>query len=232
MDDNWPLDSVAIDELAVSIREAAHHIYDHLGRPRLRLVVRYAEDGGPIAVFDGKGESKQPGAYREIHITSVHRPTVIYQFAHEFCHVIQNYNRFNTAHAARREAYKTEWFREVLCELSSIYVMYAFEEPALRQYVDGYRGNSIEMLNSIEHFRPWLRETEAFLREIAPNLDRGINAVVAYRLVDLFDEHPELWRTLWNIPVSGDELTLYLAEWRRKVDRADRPLIDLIRQRL
>jgi hypothetical protein len=45
--------------------------------------------------------------------------TDIYQFAHEFAHILSNYER----HADSKVARQHEWFEEALCEVASLYAL-------------------------------------------------------------------------------------------------------------
>ena len=229
MDDNWPLARRELDRIERVIEDSANVIYKHLrDEPRIRLVIRFDEEG-PVAVYTGRGKSKQPGVYREIWLaTNGYEPQVIYQFAHEFGHVIQDYDRFSS-----KPAYKNAWFHEALCELASIYVLHNLDENGnLRKYVDDHLRPARERLAQIQDFKSWLLETEQHLRHMAPELDRESQAVVAYRLLPLFESYPELWGTLWELPTTSRSLSAYLAQWRRRVDAEDRYLIDRVRKAL
>ena len=229
IDDNWSMANHETDRMKQNLVDSANVIYKHLKRqPRIRLVIRFDEDG-PRAVYTGRGKSKQPGFYHEIWLdTNGYQPQVIYQFAHEFGHVIQNYNRFSS-----KTDYENAWFHEALCEVASIYALYSLDENGeLKGYVDDYRQAARERLALITEFKPWILEAERRLRDMAPELDRETQAVVAYRLLPVFEKYPALWDTLWELPTTSRRLSAYLAQWRRRVDATDRYLIDHLERAL
>ena len=224
MDDSWELEDRS--KVTGILYETANYIRSHLkDGPTIRIVVGYDREKGPIAMYRRRGQefdtvllSNSPLDYR---------PQIMYQFSHEFCHVISDYNRIRSTES------KNEWLHETLCELASIFVLHATEEPALKRYIDDYLEESIQRLATITEFGEWLENNEDRLRELPRGeLDRKTNAVVAYRLHPLFSDHPKIWNTLRYLPKSDSTLSDYLEEWKQSVESQDRYLIDLLRDKL
>lgn len=224
VDDSWDLDDTS--NVSNILYEAANYLYVHLrNKPRIDVVVGYDLEQGPIALYRGRYDrvdrvllSNTPLEYR---------PQIIYQFSHEFCHVISDYNR------VRSSSSKNGWFHESLCELASIFVLHATGEPELENYLGDYHEGPRRVLSGIQDFRAWMLDKEQELRSrVGGQYDRDSNAVVAYRLLPLFVEHPKLWNTLWNLPKSESRLFVYIEEWKKAVAVQERALLDKLQERL
>ena len=224
VDESWELDD--LENVTNILNETANYIYSHLrDNPNFQVVVGYDREMGPISLYRSGDQqfdrillSNNPLEYR---------PQIMYQFSHEFCHVISDYNRIRSTDS------KNEWFHEALCELASIFVLHSTEEPALKKYIDDYLKESRDLLVDIEEFGTWILSKEEGLRtRAAGRHDRKTNAVVAYRLHPLFKQYPALWNTLWHLPKSDSTLADYIEEWKQAIDERDSPLLDKLEERL
>ncbi|MCY4142759.1 MAG: hypothetical protein OXG08_03590 [Gammaproteobacteria bacterium] len=224
IDESWDLEDTST--LQKILREAAEPIYRHLRHsPKIMLNVGHDRERGPVALYRTRGQTTDTVLLSNTPLE--YRPQILYQFAHEFCHVISDYNRLRSTES------KNEWFHEALCELASIFVMHGTGERHLKKYIDDYLEESIRELEETEDFGLWLSDREHELREQpSGKLDRRSNAVVAYRLHPLFIRHPEIWNTLKSLPRSDSELREYLVEWKQAVEHQDRGLIDRIAEAL
>ncbi|MCY3627959.1 MAG: hypothetical protein OXG88_09995 [Gammaproteobacteria bacterium] len=223
LDDSWQAE-VRSSVLAV-LHESADAIYSHMkDRPLIEVTVTYDLEEGPIALYRTQGESADTVLLSAT--PQDYRPQLMYQFAHEFCHVISDHNRLRSTESAN------QWLHESFCELASIFVLHSTLEDELRSYVDDYRAESIEILDSLKDFPTWLSEKEDELRGNTPNHDRVSNAVVAYRLLPVFKQFPEIWNTFPLLPNSESLLADYLDEWQESVADDDKKLIALIRATL
>ena len=123
----------------------------------------------------------------------------VYQFSHELCHVLVNFDR------ARGHRHK--WFEESLCELAALFVLHrlpaAWSErppPAIVDAVEfaPHFGTYAEDLAGADRatapadLPAWLDGHIATL-ETNP-YDRVLNRIVAIALLDRFLEDPSLWR--------------------------------------
>lgn len=224
VDESWDLDD--LEKVTDILYETAARIYSHLrDKPEFRVVVGYDRELGPISLY--RNGDKDFDKVLLSNTPLEYRPQIMYQFSHEFCHVISDYNRIRSTDS------KNEWFHEALCELASIFVLHSTEEPALKKYIDDYLEESRELLAGIEDFRSWILSKEEGLRtRAAGRHDRKTNAVVAYRLHPLFRQYPALWNTLWHLPKSDSNLTVYIEEWKQSIDERDIPLLDKLEERL
>ncbi len=224
VDESWHLDN--LDNVASILNETASYIYSHLrDSPNFQVVVGYDREMGPISLY--RNGDQQFDRVLLSNTPLEYRPQIMYQFSHEFCHVISDYNRIRSTDS------KNEWFHEALCELASIFVLHSTEEPALKKYIDDYLEESRDTLAGIEDFGTWISSKEEGLRtRAAGRHDRKTNAVVAYRLHPLFKQYPALWNTLWHLPKSDSTLAVYIEEWKQAIDDQDSPLLDKLQELL
>ena len=153
-----------------------------------------------------------------------------YQFAHEFCHVLSDYERLGVN--------PNNWFHEALCELASSFTLRRMAErwptqppysnwadyaPALSDYADDLLADENRQLPEGLTLATWLPVYENELRQDPYIRDK--NAVVAYKLLPLFEADPSGWNALRRMPGSTGILTEYLADWHECVQPADKPFV-------
>ena len=146
----------------------------------------------------------------------------VYQFSHELCHVMTNFDR--------HRSHKHKWFEESLCELASLFV--------LHRLADGWREHPppgvLEAEGFAPHFRTYAEEIEQGYEQpadgdlrawLAPKLDslegnpvlREGNGTIAIALLDRFLEDPSLWRdcgqlNCWDV-AANETFESYLEAW-------------------
>ncbi|WP_157267629.1 tripartite tricarboxylate transporter substrate-binding protein [Azohydromonas aeria] len=191
------------------------------GRPLAPIVVSNSTRS-PIALY----ERGPRGEYQVLLTARDDRwAGYVYEFAHEFCHVMANYERhphFGTAGAH-------QWFEEALCEVSSLYTLQRFAaewrnnppSPRLQGYAqelqasaDRFLGEKHRSLPPGQTLAAWYAANGQKLRSGAYDRDR--NEVVATQLLPLFEENPELWEALGylNLDAPGGSFEDYLRTWR------------------
>ena len=153
-----------------------------------------------------------------------------YQFSHELCHVLSDYERL-------RES-RNKWFHEALCELASVFTLRRMAEAWLNQppypgwseyayslwdYARGLLSLETRRLPSGMTLSSWLVSEEKSLREDC--LQRDKNAVVAYSLLALFEDDPAAWNSARHLPDSSSMFGEYLLEWHVQVEAAYRPSV-------
>ena len=153
-----------------------------------------------------------------------------YQFAHEFCHVLSDYERLGEN--------PNNWFHEALCELASVFTLRRMAErwptqppyanwtdyaPALSDYADDLLADENHQLPEGLTLATWLRMHETELRQDPYIRDK--NAVVAYQLLPLFEADPSGWNAVRSMPSSTGILTEYLADWHERVQLSDRSFV-------
>ena len=158
-----------------------------------------------------------------------------YEFAHEFCHVLSDYERLGEG--------PNNWFQEAICELASVFTLRRMAErwPTCPPYPDrswaGYAGaiaNYAEELMSRKErqlpagvtLRGWLSPKEEGLRK--DPCQREKNAVVAYTLLPVFEGEPAGWNAICRLPASSAMFEDYLHDWYSQVETLDRPFVERI----
>ena len=104
---------VSQSEIEYLLKEAASHIEGELYAPFTEEIhVKWWNKNYPLTKY--RYDPNQPYI---IKLTVKDRDwcRYVYQFAHEFCHVLSNYNRLKYC--------KNEWFHEAICELASIFTL-------------------------------------------------------------------------------------------------------------
>ena len=153
-----------------------------------------------------------------------------YQFAHEFCHVLSDYERLG--------ANPNNWFHEALCELASVFTLRRMSElwptqppypnwtdyaPALSDYAHDLLADENRQLPKGLTLATWLPMHETELRQDLYIRDK--NAIVAYQLLPLFEADPSGWNAVRSMPSSTGILTEYLADWHECVQPADKTFV-------
>jgi len=191
-------------------------------RPLAPIVVSHTERN-PIALYErGPG-----GEYRiRLHARGEKWHLYVYEFAHELCHILSNYDR----NAGPQTVRYNQWFEETLCETASLFTLaslattwersppaprWAGEARNLRRFFEHLIGEGHRQLPPQAPLAAWLRDNEQALRE-NPYL-RDKNDVVANLLLPLFSADPQHWEALAYLNLSPDDarnsLDDYLHHW-------------------
>ena len=161
----------------------------------------------------------------------------IYQFAHEFCHVLSKYERLR--------ANPNNWFHESLCELASIFVLKAMAvkwltEPTfhgsqdyankINSYVVDCMSRDGTHLSAGETLSEWIVDKEAELRRepVALENQRLNQSLIAYELLPLFESQPSGWNAVTCLPTSTALLREYLGQWHSRVETDDKRFVSHI----
>lgn len=182
-------------------------------------------DSNPIALYD-RGPN---GEYLvHLHAKGENWHLYVYEFAHELCHILSNYEENAGADIDRYN----QWFEETLCETASLFTLKNLAAswknnppgPEWAQQADKLQ-RFFELLISEGHRRlpgqtplaTWLRENEARMRS-NPYL-RDKNELVANMLLPLFEGHRDKWDAVayLNLDPSDARNNLhdYLQDWYR-----------------
>lgn len=153
-----------------------------------------------------------------------------YQFAHELCHVLSDYERLRDS--------QNKWFHEAICELASIFTIRRMAEAwpmrppysnwakyaqSLASYADSCLAEDERQVPSGVTLSNWLRSEEESLREDCYQRDK--NAVVAYSLLPVFESSPTVWNAIRKLPDTSSQLRDYLLEWHNLVEPDEKPLV-------
>ena len=170
-----------------------------------------------------------------------------YQFAHELCHVLSNYERLRDN--------PNNWFHETICELASVFTLRRMAEkwttsppyPKWADYAESLASYANEMLSREECHLPsgmtlarWLLlEEESLRRDTAAALASNTRisdelrhkyAIVAYALLQVFESEPTGWNTIRRLPNSSALFKDYLSDWHSQVEPIDKPFVNCIIQ--
>ena len=132
-----------------------------------------------------------------------------YQFSHEFCHVLSNYENL--------KANPNNWFHEAICELASVFTLRRMAErwrthppypnwadyvaAKLRDYSEKTLSRQEVQLPEGVTLQSWLSSQEESLRK--GEYQREKNDLVAYALLPIFENTPEGWNAIRNFPTSS-----------------------------
>ena len=141
-----------------------------------------------------------------------------YQFAHELCHILSEYERL--------QSLPNKWFQESLCELASIFAIKQMSltwqtappYPNWRDYASSLSAYAEELITRDEcrlpagvSLREWLHVNEPNLR--ADPYQRPFNRLVAVQLLPLFQSSPEQWQCIRYMPDCNESFAEFLSLW-------------------
>ena len=123
----------------------------------------------------------------------------VYQFSHELCHVLTNFDH--------HKEHRHKWFEESLCELSSLFVLHRLAKvwaenppagvlnasdfaPNHRTYAQGIEAKYAKPRG--KNFSGWFAHNIETLEKCS--VKREINGVVAVALLRRFQDEPSLWQ--------------------------------------
>ena len=155
----------------------------------------------------------------------------VYQFSHEFCHIIVD--------PYAGTGWNHQWFAEALCETASVFVLRRMAKkwlvrppyPTWRDYARHLDAYADERLTDPDHTLPrglslpeWVASEEQSLIHNAEQ--RKKNSVVAYAILTTLESCPAGWNAIRKLPIEyGTEpgsIDEYLRQWHASVDPADR----------
>lgn len=146
----------------------------------------------------------------------------VYQFSHELCHILTNFDSF--------KKHKHKWFEESLCELASLHVLRSLAKGWKEHPPSGVYGASafarnhqtyaerVERKTTVPHqsdLPAWLNRNIDLLEDNPTR--RELNRVVAVSLSGNFRQNPALWRdccwlSRWDVRKDGT-FAEYLNSW-------------------
>lgn len=156
----------------------------------------------------------------------------VYQFSHELCHVMTNFDR--------HKEHKHKWFEESLCELASLFVLHrlatVWQERPPAEIIDAaefaphFRAYADDVGNDIGNVKTDRRDLPQWLTKHIDTLEanpfnRELNRTLAVALLDRFLEDPSLWRDCgwldhWD-PSANATFRDYLDSWAALLHEKD-----------
>ena len=208
------------------LKDTASHIF-RLFRNPFDADIRVIPGPAPICLYRSPTETRYT-----IELSARGRKwgQYAYQFAHEFCHIVSNYELLKNN--------PNNWFHEAICELASAFTLHCMGEhwrtdppyPNWADYADKLVEYAHRQQSRLKGRLPdrvslhsWLLDNEDVLRE--NEYQREKNAVVAYQLLPIFEDTPTGWNAVRHLPTSTGYLKDYLSEWHSLVDLEDQPFV-------
>ncbi|MBS1190530.1 MAG: hypothetical protein H6R10_2322 [Rhodocyclaceae bacterium] len=186
------------------------------------IVVTHTESS-PIALY----ERGPQGEYLiRLHASGEDWQFYVYEFAHELCHLLSNYEENVGADPTKYN----QWFEETLCETASLFTLknlattweaappgpeWVAQAGKLRRFFNLLINEAHRQLPPNSPLASWLRTNEEALKR-DPYL-RKKNEVVANLLLPLFEKHPENWDALTYLNLNPTDarsnFQQYLNHW-------------------
>jgi hypothetical protein len=156
-----------------------------------------------------------------------------YEFAHEFCHILSDYERLLLV--------PNQWFHEALCELASIFTLKQMADTwqadppypnwrdfaaSMNEYADDLITHDFLRLPAGVNAGDWLQINEPILR--ANPRQRHLNGLVVVKLLPLFQEAPEHWQSVPHMPNPHESFAEFLSQWRVACPDEHRPFVSRI----
>lgn len=158
-----------------------------------------------------------------------------YEFGHEFCHILSNYDRHTQMGKEHR------WFEETLCETASLYTLRSLAKkwetsppfpewqnyaPRLREYSEHFLNEPHRQLPGNTPLAAWFDQHKKDLRA-SPYL-RQRNEVVANLLLPVFEQNPRNWAAIGylNLQPSGGTFEDYLNHWYEVVPESQKTVVE------
>lgn len=201
------------------------------------IVVTYAP-GSPVTLFE-----RGPAGEYQVHLSARNRhwAQYAYQFGHELCHVMSNFE-LRAGDAARK---RNQWFEEAVCEAAGLFALRSMAlrwqtaapystwqdyAPALRAYADRLVTEPHRQLPEGVSPGNWL---QARLETLGRDpYHRDDNEVVANLLLPLFERAPEQWAALHYLNLhpadAVADLPEYLRNWRSSAPHEHQHFIDTL----
>jgi len=201
------------------------------------IVVTYAP-GSPVTLFE-----RGPAGEYQVRLSARNRhwAQYAYQFGHELCHVMSNFE-LRAGDSARK---RNQWFEEAVCEAAGLFALrsmavrwqtdapYASWQdyaPALRAYADRLLTEPHRRLPEGVSPGSWLQARLEMLGRDPYHRDE--NEVVANLLLPFFERAPEHWAALHYLNLhpadAVADLPHYLRNWRSSAPREHQQFIDTL----
>lgn len=202
---------------------------------RSPIMVRVSHtDTNPVALYERGSE----GEYLiRLHADRTRWHLYVYEFAHEFCHILSNFDR-----AGGTVARQNQWFEETICETASLYALGSLAtewslsppEPSLANHANELRRffrflitEGHRKLPEDTELREWLKEHEAQL--CADPYRRDQNDLVAKTVLPLFFADPRGWEAITYLNLHPEDpsasLDEFMRHWHANAPERDRPFI-------
>jgi hypothetical protein len=223
LDAGWG--NVYTEDIEAVLYSVASELWRYFpGRSPVKLVISHSEKG-PLTLY-----RKGPKGEYLILLSANNRrwAQYAYQFSHELCHVLSNYDHSETNNRAR----SNQWFEEAVCEAAALFTLcrmaitWESNPPfphwrdyaqVLRHYAERLAGEAHRRLPHDDMLVEWYAANQEALRD-DPYL-RDKNEVCANMMLALFERSPEHWDAIGYLnrdsAALAGSLLGYLQSWHR-----------------
>ena len=211
------------ESIETVLYSVADELLSRLPKKLVYPIVVSHTNSNPVALYD-RGPN---GEYLvHLHARGEKWHLYAYEFAHEMCHILSNYDENVGAQTTKYN----QWFEETLCETASLFALknlastwessppeqkWAREAKLMRRFFDHLISEGHRQLPAHTPLASWLQDNEARLRD-NPYL-RNENDLVANLLLPLFQADPQNWTALnyLNLDPTDARTSLrdYLHHW-------------------
>lgn len=202
---------------------------------RQPITVRVSHtDSNPVALY----ERGPAGEYLiRLHADRARWHLYVYEFAHEFCHILSNYDRAG-ADVPRRN----QWLEETLCETASLYALgslgtqweYAPPGPNLAEHAADLRRFFRRLITEGHRNLPEGTELDQWLHEYGDRLcddpyQRDKNDLMAKSILPLFFADPVGWNAITYMNLHPDDAFAsvedFLRHWHASTPEPERAFV-------
>jgi hypothetical protein len=231
-------------DIEAVLNSAARELFAHFpGRSLAPIVVSHSE-GNPRVLYQ-----RGPNGEYLMQLSAGNRrwSQYAYQFAHEFCHVLSNYD--NKQFAGDTPIAPNQWLEESLCEAASLFTLRSMANsweaappypqwrdyaPLLRDYAGQLAGEAHRHLAEGTDLSQWYRQHRDNLRGSA--YLREYNEVLANVLASDLAAEPRHWTALafLNADKSATigDLGDYIESWSSATPEPQRAFVQKLAQLL
>ncbi|MGH8727291.1 MAG: hypothetical protein ACREV9_03855 [Burkholderiales bacterium] len=224
--------SAPVEQIETVLQAVAQEMMPFFPERRLNSIVVKHSNETPIVLYQ-KGPANE---YQVFLCAQNNRwAQYAYEFGHEFCHILSNYDRHTQMGKEHR------WFEETLCETASLYTLRSLAKkwetnppiaewkdyaPRLRDYSEHFLNEPHRRLPGDTPLVSWFHRNKKDLRA-SPYL-RQRNEVVANLLLPMFEQNPEHWSAIGylNLQPTGGSFEEYLNHWHELVPESQKGLVE------
>ena len=184
-------------------------------------------DSGPIVFYPWAFGAKENEYKIGLTVTGTFWAQFSYQFGHEFGHILHNFDKTTDK--------ENSWFRESICELANLWVIRrmgkTWSTRAPYPNWTGWRHNLTNYANNlmnsteVQYTRTgaeWLSEWEDRMRTDKGVFNYGRVSQLSYKFLPIFEENPEAWNAIRQMPASSEKMIDYMKIWYNSVNEEDK----------
>lgn len=216
LDDGWG--NASLSDLTAVINSAAGILWKYFPGRRLEPIMIQRTRTGPMVHFE---RNYRREIVMDLDTEDTYWCQYAYQFAHEFCHILANFDLDGTSNL---------WFEEMLCETASLFTLRHMADlwrteppfPQWKPYAKELSKYSETVVKSREKI-PSGTLAEFYKKHVeelrGKPASRELNGAMATVLLEMFEQSPERWEAVTWLNTSksapGETFGFYLEKWLR-----------------